>query len=175
MGKFKKSDDNFGTNADANVLKAMSDVRSRGLDVGTVKNPKAGIAYGSHGGVTINEGAKFWSDPRAEMRAMRRSGHISTSNPKGVIAHESAHANDRFVSDKGWQSAGNQRLAGRVSRYATKDSREFVAETRAGLETGRKYDHNVMRAYRQETRTKAKSVREQLAPKPKAVKTRKRK
>jgi len=42
-----------------------------------------------------------------------------------------------------------QALAGRVSRYATTSPSEFIAETYAGLRTGRKYDREVMRAYRE--------------------------
>jgi hypothetical protein len=40
-------------------------------------------------------------------------------------------------------------LAKRVSRYATRNPVEFVAETYAGLKTGRRYDFQVMRAYRE--------------------------
>ena len=41
------------------------------------------------------------------------------------------------------------RLARRVSRYATTSPSEFIAETYAGLRTGRRYDFQVMRAYRE--------------------------
>ena len=41
------------------------------------------------------------------------------------------------------------RLARRVSRYATTNPSEFIAETYAGLKTGRRYDYQVMRAYRE--------------------------
>lgn len=42
-----------------------------------------------------------------------------------------------------------QNLARRVSRYATRSPSEFIAETYAGLRTGRKYDREVMAAYRE--------------------------
>jgi hypothetical protein len=41
-----------------------------------------------------------------------------------------------------------QGLARRVSGYAAKDPGEFIAETYAGRRTGRRYDSQVMRAYR---------------------------
>ena len=41
------------------------------------------------------------------------------------------------------------RLARRVSRYATTNPSEFIAETYAGLRTGRRYDYQVMSAYRE--------------------------
>jgi hypothetical protein len=42
-----------------------------------------------------------------------------------------------------------QALSRRVSRYATTNPSEFIAETYAGLKTGRRYDFQVMRAYRE--------------------------
>lgn len=47
-------------------------------------------------------------------------------------------------------NATNARLARRVSSYAATSSPEFVAETYGGLKTGRRYDAQVMRAYREE-------------------------
>lgn len=41
-----------------------------------------------------------------------------------------------------------ENIAGRVSQYAATSPAEFIAETYAGLRTGRKYDREVMRAYR---------------------------
>gem|GEM_PF-5131015 len=51
------------------------------------------------------------------------------------------------------------RLARRVSRYATYSPSEFIAETYAGRRTGRKYDHQVMRAYREAMGLPKTSVR----------------
>ncbi len=48
--------------------------------------------------------------------------------------------------DKG---EGKRSLAKRVSQYATTNPAEFIAETYAGLRTGRRYDFQVMRAYRE--------------------------
>ena len=54
-------------------------------------------------------------------------------------------------SDDARYARGSQmaRLARRVSRYATTNPSEFVAETYAGLRTGRRYDYQVMGAYRE--------------------------
>jgi hypothetical protein len=88
-----------------------------------------------------------------------------------VIMHEIGHSRAKrtgFMNDpsKPWgigtrpfDSARNQRLARRVSGYAATSPSEFIAETYAGRRTGRKYDHQVMRAYRQEMGLPPTSVR----------------
>lgn len=94
------------------------------------------------------------------MIAARRNKQLSTSDPRGIIFHEIGHLKDKssgFVNTRdgglarrGFASPQTKALAGRVSRYATTSPREFTAETYAGLRTGRRYDLQVMRAYREE-------------------------
>lgn len=46
----------------------------------------------------------------------------------------------------GYASVG-KRIARRVSKYATTNPAEFVAEVAGGRKTGRRYDHQVMKLY----------------------------
>lgn len=56
---------------------------------------------------------------------------------------------DSWYSNYGLQGAAKKKIASRVSKYATTHPAEFVAETYAGRRTGRRYDSQVMRAYRE--------------------------
>lgn len=121
--------------------------------------------------IRIIKNSPYWSNPRKHSIDQRKKGHWSSSNPASVILHEIGHSRDRrsgFVNDpsKPWgigarpfSSSRNQRLARRVSNYAATSSPEFVAETYAGRRTGRRYDYQVMRAYREEMGLPRTSVR----------------
>jgi hypothetical protein len=75
------------------------------------------------------------------------------------LYHEIGHSRDKRLSLPGyarnWGTAYSgtkqetKAIARRVSRYATTNPAEFIAETYAGLKTGRRYDFQVMRAYRE--------------------------
>ena len=112
--------------------------------------------------VTLVKNSEWWSNPKKYSREQRRRGEWSTSDPAAVVYHEIGHSRSRrtgHISDptKPWgigvrpfSNERNQRLARRVSKYGATSPSEFVAETYAGLKTGRKYDYQVMRAYREE-------------------------
>lgn len=56
---------------------------------------------------------------------------------------------DGWNSNYGVNSKTKKSVASRVSKYATTSPAEFIAETYAGLKTGRRYDRQVMSAYRE--------------------------
>lgn len=131
---------------------------------------KQGTTYPN---VYVNKDSKAWENPRRAAISSRRSGQFSTSHPAGVVLHEVGHIKngvggpsfrqvDRTLQRRGAKQPGAADVARRVSRYAATNRDEFVAETFAGLRTGRRYDHQVMRAYRAATGRRARSVRSQL-------------
>ncbi|MBU6251225.1 MAG: hypothetical protein KGO47_08680 [Cyanobacteria bacterium REEB417] len=114
--------------------------------------------------LALNAAANYWRNPGKHRREARRSGWSSTSSPVGTLLHEIAHMKDSKVEQNAriygsnpymLPMRGGQRptgLAGiwrRVSQYASRTQAEFIAETSAGLQSGRKYDREVMRTYRQ--------------------------
>jgi hypothetical protein len=56
---------------------------------------------------------------------------------------------DPWSNNHGSKGQALKAVARRVSRYAATAPGEFVAETYAGIKTGRRYDYQVMRAYRE--------------------------
>ena len=133
-----------------NMRQAVKQAAAEGYKVGIEpRDPRLAASASPKGQyVNVNPASPFWRDPAANMRAMRRRGHVSTSDPRGAILHEVGHLKDSNAH-YGAQRKG-PRVASRVSRYATESPREFVAEVYAGLRTGRKYDRQVMSAYRTE-------------------------
>lgn len=117
--------------------------------------------------VRLNKASDFYANPRQLMRAQRRMGQLSTTDPRGVAFHELGHLRQKKKSEniftqREFSSPRNARLAGRVSQYAKTNANEFAAETYAGLKTGRRYDSQVMRAYREEMGLRPLSIRRQL-------------
>ncbi|MFN6337816.1 MAG: hypothetical protein ACK41W_03670 [Cyanobacteriota bacterium] len=97
---------------------------------------------------------------------------MSTSDPRGVVFHEAAHAKYGHRGKQRWtggKNGGFAMIAKRVSQYAATNPNEFVAEVYAGRKTGRKYDHQVMRAFRLYT----KSVYEKKGGSPLLIKNQK--
>jgi hypothetical protein len=132
--------------------------------------------------IELNRSSPGWRDPAATSRERRASGWISTSSPVHTLRHEMGHVQDPFLNKRPggldpWgvhknrdQARRRQSLAGRVSGYAKTQPDEFVAETYAGLRSGRKYDHQVMGLYREMTGKKPRNIRSQMRrrqPKPK--------
>jgi hypothetical protein len=107
--------------------------------------------------VFLNKRHRFWIDPYKVSLETRRSGRMSTSNPMGVIYHEIAHTKDRYNLSRSrkdnlqWKDLSDIEVAGRVSKYATMNPVEFVAEVYAALKTGRRFDYQVMKLYMQES------------------------
>lgn len=180
MARFRKGENPYnrfsGHTAD-NVATAVKRLKKQGFNVyefNNKNNPRIAEALLGVRSIGINTASEYWSNPRLRAIEYRRSGHLSTSSPMGVIHHEIKHTKDkaslaRFQrrGQKGiddWKEAvpgiggpasklreswRRRNLAGRVSGYARTSPAEFIAETYAGLRTGRRYDYQVMGAYRE--------------------------
>ena len=175
MAKPRRADQGWGRTKKENLARAESIAKAEGFAPYVDTRRKAqGIASFSAfrpGKITLVKNSEYWSNPRKHSIDQRRQGWFSSSSPKAVIMHEIGHSRAKrtgFMNDpsKPWgigtrpfDSARNQRLARRVSGYAATSPSEFIAETYAGRRTGRKYDHQVMRAYRQEMGLPPTSVR----------------
>jgi len=172
----------------ANVKAAKAWYEARGVKTSVYSGNAKTQAQALNGKseVKLNRAGASWQDPRATAIQERRSGFWATSSPMGVLYHERGHMRDTNAARRNtrfgesWSKANNettmdrqlergyeiQRLARRVSRYATYSPSEFVAETYAGRMTGRRYDHRVMNAYAETMGRKPRSVRSQLKRKP---------
>lgn len=163
VAKPPRTRSNYGKDRNANVQLFIGNAMASGQFVGSRRVASRGnIAevvdrrplMGFQ--LRVNSRSRWFGDPVGEQRRLRRQGWFSTTDPKGLVAHEVAHG--RFKHSDGnlrlWplgQSGPARRVAGRVSQYAKTNPQEFVAEVAAGLATGRKYDHEVMSMYRAAT------------------------
>jgi len=158
-------------------IAALEDIAKKAganTQVVTKRKQKLAIAMASKAMnlVRLNKASDFYANPRQLMRAQRRMGQLSTTDPRGIAFHELGHLRQKKKSEniftqREFSSPRNARLAGRVSEYAKTNANEFAAETYAGLKTGRRYDSQVMRAYREEMGLRPLSIRRQLKRKPK--------
>jgi hypothetical protein len=124
-----------------------------------------GVMRGSRdaGDYMIDANSSFWVSPNRSARQQRRTGFTSSSSPRHAAQHEIGHAvHQSRTGALGATPKPSPRVARRVSQYAKANANEFVAETYAGLRTGRKYDHQVMRAYRREMNQRNRNIRSQL-------------
>ena len=177
------SDKSWGKTKKENLAKAEALARSEGYKpyVDTRRKAK-GIASFSPirpDKITLVKNSEYWSNPKKYSIEGRRSGWFASSNPKAVVMHEIGHSKTKrsgFINDasKAWgigvrpfDSQRNKRLARRVSEYASTSPSEFAAETYAGRRTGRKYDYEVMQAYRQEKGLNPNPIVRRLKKKPK--------
>lgn len=165
MARFRKSPETFKKTKRENLATAEQMIKAKGYKptVDTKRNSQGvAAAFPGMDYIKLVKNSPFWSNPQKLMREQRRQGHWSSSDPRGVIFHEVGHMKDRKpgkvrdasqpwgIGQRPFMNERNARLARRVSKYATTSSPEFVAETYAGLRTGRRYDYQVMRAYREE-------------------------
>jgi len=158
-------------------IAALEDIAKKAganTQVVTKRKQKLAIAMASKAMnlVQLNKASDFYANPRQVMRAQRRMGQLSTTDPRGIAFHELGHLRQKKKSEniftqREFSSPRNARLAGRVSQYAKTNANEFAAETYAGLKTGRKYDSQVMRAYREEMGLRPLSIKRQLKRKAK--------
>ena len=152
-------------------IAALEDIAKKAganTQVVTKRKQKLAIAMASKAMnlVRLNKASDFYANPRQLMRAQRRMGQLSTTDPRGIAFHELGHLRQKKKSEniftqREFSSPRNARLAGRVSEYAKTNANEFAAETYAGLKTGRRYDSQVMRAYREEMGLRPLSIRRQ--------------
>lgn len=180
----------FSGHTKENVATAVKMLQKKGFEVyefNEKSNPRIAEAILGKRRVGINVAAGFWSNPRLRAIEYRRSGHLSTSSPMGVIHHEIGHTKDKASLDRfnrrgmpgvnDWketvrgaggpasklkESWRRRDLARRVSAYAGSSPAEFIAEVYAGRRTGRRYDHQVMRAYREAMGLSRTSVRQTI-------------
>ena len=103
------------------------------------------------GSYVINASSPFYANPLRTSREARKTGFLGTSDPRHVAFHEVGHAKHQQAS-RGRITKAERKpapaVAGRVSKYATTNQAEFVAEVHAGLRVGRLYDHQVMKEYK---------------------------
>jgi hypothetical protein len=107
--------------------------------------------------LVVNTASRFWRDPIRSMSLEAGTGYLVSDDPRAIVYHEIGHALHRRRYRVGWRwwSASSKPLrdseraiAERVSRYATEDTGEFIAEVFAGLLCGRTFDDEVVRLYR---------------------------
>jgi hypothetical protein len=118
---------------------------------------------------SINPQAVEMVAPIRNQRAARRTGFFSTGSAQHTAMHEAGHAMHSRRTDAFRTKTGREKApasARRVSKYATENSAEFVAEVYAGRRLGRKYDAQVMRDYQRALGVKPRRVRSQLNKKP---------
>ena len=143
----------YSTNKKANIALAKSQVAkfAPGVEILTKssRTSRSIMETGSKGGkpfVRINTGSAYWDNPKKVGKELRASGFHSTGRAGGVVHHEIGHLktpNPKSPKD-GYYTASTK-----VGRYAGFTRHEFVAETYAGLKTGRKYTPDVMGTYRE--------------------------
>lgn len=165
------NDDKKARLANAQATKAMFEGQGLSVKYNSGRGSSTVASYNpATKQMTINRSHTSWVNPAAAAIKERRRGAKSSSAPMHTFFHEMGHARDKNLlsrstpfgqfwvlatqkgpSQEARAARGNQmaRLARRVSRYATTNPSEFIAETYAGLKTGRRYDFQVMRAYRE--------------------------
>jgi hypothetical protein len=187
MGKFQPAPQVYGTDKRKNLAVTRKLVEGVGAEYkgfsskysGTIarvrvaRDPATGKAA-VRNRIEVNTGHGTWNNPRKHAIESRRSGNLSTSDPRGPVFHERGHikdrniasssrmAHDRFSLNQPLNSVKGvtaRSLSKRVSKYAGTNDSEFVAEVYAGRRTGRKYDYQVMRAYRELSGRGNKAVR----------------
>ena len=137
--------------AKKNAELAASLLRKAGFDAVT-ENPSGRktdsrfAAIGSKtNGILVNPRCGYWKDPVAAAQLNFKVGHLSTDHPLGVLLHEIAHI--IYDAPDNWFADLHKEVAKRVSKYAASNPKEFVSEVYAGINTGKKYDDEVMKFY----------------------------
>ena len=93
----------------------------------------------------INRTCGYWAVPEYVMKKAHAAGQIGTNDPLHVIYHECAHM-AHLLKDVRWQGDEEQ-IASKVSRYATQNRNEFIAEYTAGVMAGKNYPEDVDNLY----------------------------
>lgn len=129
-------------------------------EFGEFKGNQVYAAYSSsHKKIYINEKHPTWQNlesARAEAEQLYQVGFFSSEDPHATIHHEVAHALhhrriglDEFAMLYGrvFNETARTHIAGTVSKYATTNPLEFVAEVYAGVNTGKTYPPDIMDFY----------------------------
>lgn len=133
----------------ARILAGIAEKEGYKVEIQAFGAGNSSIAMASNGKIYINKASKLLADPLKNMDAQYKSGWLSTNKPEGIIHHEIAHL--KFKQRDNFFTNTHRDIASKVSRYATRNPKEFVSETYAGLKTGKKYSDEVMRLFKQYT------------------------
>ena len=170
-GEYKRTQLGVGnaTNAALTVAHANGDPLPKKLDV----IASSAVKYGARFHVTkFNDGhfetALTVNSSKAHQASWTKqvaTGWWSQANP---ILHELGHAFHQGHDPVGYYRSctqpsfmarvlghANESVSSKVSKYATSSAAEFVAETYAGLRSGKMYDADVMDLFTKETTPKA--------------------
>ena len=139
----------YGTNKSENISATIAWGEKNGIKIVShdIKNNSVAMASPSNNVVYINKNSDFWKDPVTKQKIAYESGHLSTANPLHTVLHESAHLKYKNPGHNWLNKEYQTKIAGQVSRYAKTNPTEFVAETYAGLKSGKKYSKDVMQLY----------------------------
>lgn len=144
------SEDSYGWGSNksenARILASIAEKEGYVVEIQAFGAGKTEIAIAANGKIFINKTSKLLSDPEKNMAAQHNSGWLSTGKPEGIVFHEISHL--KFKQHDNFYTNTHRDVAERVSRYARRNPKEFVAEAYAGLRTGKKYDAEVMNLYR---------------------------
>lgn len=141
----------YSTNQRENIDKTVEYGKKNGISIeASNKVPKQNIAMASSSSnkIFINENHPYWKNPVENQKKLFESGWLSTENPLHPIYHETSHLKHKNVSQAWLNKEYQQNVAAKVSNYAKRNPSEFVAETYAGLKSGKKYDDDVMKLYK---------------------------
>lgn len=131
----------------ANAAEAGKFAASLGHDAEIYHNAKdRSPAYWHDGKIKFNSGSKFWADPVANMAKQHELGFLASPDPSSIVHHEIGHK--LFDAPDNFMTLDHQTLAGKVSKYAKRNPKEFVSETHAGLSTGKTYPDDVMNMFK---------------------------
>lgn len=133
----------------ARILAGIAEKEGYKVEIQAFGAGNSSIAMASNGKIYINKTSKLLADPLKNMDAQYKSGWLSTNKPEGIIHHEIAHL--KYKQRDNFFTNTHRDIASKVSRYATRNPKEFVSETYAGLKTGKKYSDEVMRLFKQYT------------------------
>lgn len=139
----------YGTNKAENIRLTIEWGKKNGIKIVSehISGNVHAMASNSNQTIYINKSSSYWSNPVERMKAAYESGFLSTSNPIHTVIHETGHLKYKDAGQY-WRSKDYQRgIAGQVSRYAQTNPSEFVAETHAGLKSGKKYSKEVMQLF----------------------------
>jgi hypothetical protein len=157
ISKPKKIKHGYGTDKKANIQNAIKQAQKSMPDLpielvrrsrsGTMASVSMNLQSGQRR-LKINTAHPFWKNPAKEQLDSRRQGLFASANPKSIIGHEIGHAKHRTLGKQQYFDANSLKMAKRVSKYATTNVNEFVAEVKGARSVGKRLDYQVMRAYR---------------------------
>ena len=157
ISKPKKIKHGYGTDKKANIQNAIKQAQKSMPDLpietksrsrsGNIASVSMNLQTGARR-MTINTAHPFWKNPAKDQLDSRRQGLFASANPKSIIGHEIGHAKHRTLGKQQYFDANSLKMARRVSKYATTNVNEFVAEVKGARSVGKRLDYQVMRAYR---------------------------